>query len=381
MKNKKKKGFTLIELLAIIVILAIIAVITVPIILNIIENSKKGAATDSAYGYKDAVNKWYVQKLSEDYNFMLSDQYIISNGKVNGIEIPASGDKPSSGYLNYSNNTLTGGCLVFGDYAVTFTNGEVSNTEKGECPPAISPVVYRNTSGSISSTADDSITAATQLNVGDYVKLGNSDGFYVIKKPTSTDTNVLLLAEYNITNKAASNTPAEWKQVTSADATYERVYFSVSDYWSASFATTSDCSLDTYSYCPKYNNEGYAYVYTGQTTTVNNNTVYLNNLYEPIENYKDYLKETTGLTLTVRPMSYKEAYDLGINNDSVTAPTWSFYQDYWLGSGSNNDGSNGFVWDVINDGTMQNYGSNWGNYTRGVRPLIELPATLFNTES
>ena len=55
-----KKGFTLIELLAIIVILAIIAVITVPIILNIIENSKNGAAQDSAYGFKDAVEKYYV---------------------------------------------------------------------------------------------------------------------------------------------------------------------------------------------------------------------------------------------------------------------------------------------------------------------------------
>ena len=53
------KAFTLIELLAIIVILAIIAVITVPIILNIIDNSKKGAAIDSAYGYKKAINQYY----------------------------------------------------------------------------------------------------------------------------------------------------------------------------------------------------------------------------------------------------------------------------------------------------------------------------------
>ena len=37
---KNKEGFTLIELLAIIVILAIIAVITVPIILNVIDNSR-----------------------------------------------------------------------------------------------------------------------------------------------------------------------------------------------------------------------------------------------------------------------------------------------------------------------------------------------------
>lgn len=55
MKKMSKKGFTLIELLAIIVILAIIAVITVPIILNIIDNAKKGAARSSVLGYADAV--------------------------------------------------------------------------------------------------------------------------------------------------------------------------------------------------------------------------------------------------------------------------------------------------------------------------------------
>ena len=140
-----KNAFTLIELLAIIVILAIIAVITVPIILNIIENSKKGAAKDSAYGYKDAVNKWYVSELSKpnNQNFNLSSSYTVEDGKIiddsvqndTGVLIPFSGDKPSSGYLNYSNNTLTGGCLVFGDYAVTF-DGNTASTVKGTCSPA-----------------------------------------------------------------------------------------------------------------------------------------------------------------------------------------------------------------------------------------------------
>ena len=132
---KKNKGFTLIELLAIIVILAIIAVITVPIILNIIENSRKGAAQDSAYGYKDSVDKWYVSELSKpnNGNFNLASSYTVTDGKLNGsIEIPVSGEKPSSGYLNYSNNILTSGCLVFGDYAVTF-NGNETSTAKGEC--------------------------------------------------------------------------------------------------------------------------------------------------------------------------------------------------------------------------------------------------------
>lgn len=63
-KYKGEKGFTLIELLAIIVILAIIAVITVPIILNIIDNAKRGAAVSSAYGYTDSITKYYLNKLS-----------------------------------------------------------------------------------------------------------------------------------------------------------------------------------------------------------------------------------------------------------------------------------------------------------------------------
>ena len=68
-KNSKKQGryrFTLIELLAIIVILAIIAVITVPLILGIIDDAKKGSITDSAYGYKSAIQNYsmYMQTFS-----------------------------------------------------------------------------------------------------------------------------------------------------------------------------------------------------------------------------------------------------------------------------------------------------------------------------
>ena len=55
------KAFTLIELLAIIVILAVIAVITVPIILNIIDSAKEGAAKNSIIGYAKSVELAYSQ--------------------------------------------------------------------------------------------------------------------------------------------------------------------------------------------------------------------------------------------------------------------------------------------------------------------------------
>ena len=132
--------------MAIIVILAIIAVITVPIILNIIENSRKGAATDSAYGYKDAVQKYYVTELSKpnqeglklngtyevqsDGTLVPADGYSFGITNYNTLPVSVSGEKPTSGTLTYSNNVLTGGTLIIGDYRVTFnSDGTVTTTK------------------------------------------------------------------------------------------------------------------------------------------------------------------------------------------------------------------------------------------------------------
>ena len=146
--KKRKKAFTLIELLAIIVILAIIAVITVPIILNIIENSKKGTAIDSAYGYKDAVNKAYIQELSKpnQESLKLNGTYEVQSdgtlkpatGSTFGIAtanyalpVSVSGDKPTSGSLTYDNNVLKSGTLIIGDYTATYSNGSFTAVKAG----------------------------------------------------------------------------------------------------------------------------------------------------------------------------------------------------------------------------------------------------------
>ena len=57
---KNKKGFTLIELLAAIVLLAIIALIAVPIVLNLIKDSKKSSAVRSAEIYLEAAETFIV---------------------------------------------------------------------------------------------------------------------------------------------------------------------------------------------------------------------------------------------------------------------------------------------------------------------------------
>lgn len=166
---KNKKGFTLIELLAIIVILAIIAVITVPIILNIIENSQRGAAQDSAYGYKDAVSKWYVDSLSSNLNIQLHGSYAVSDGLLDGVEIPISGTVPSSGYLTYDNTRLIDGCLTIGDYKVMFgSDGDVISTVKGECD------AFVDSSQWASNVLKD--TASSTINADGLIEITHSNG-------------------------------------------------------------------------------------------------------------------------------------------------------------------------------------------------------------
>ena len=106
--RKNKKGFTLIELLAVIVILAIIALITVPIVMNIISNSKKGSAEDSVYGVMDAAKLYWA---SNSINY---DSDIVFTCNNEGKCTPEG----SSEVLEISGTKPTGGTIVV-------TNGEV----------------------------------------------------------------------------------------------------------------------------------------------------------------------------------------------------------------------------------------------------------------
>ena len=102
---KRRNGFTLIELLAIIVILAIIAVITVPLILGIIDNAQKNASIDSAYGYKKAIDQYYVSKMVADSNYqVIDDEYEISIYKSDGLTV--NGEEPKDGWVKVVKGTV-----------------------------------------------------------------------------------------------------------------------------------------------------------------------------------------------------------------------------------------------------------------------------------
>lgn len=137
--KKNKNGFTLIELLAIIVILAVISVITVPLILNIIDDAKKGAVKSSFYGYKKSINNFYASRNLSDSNFKLNGEFTIDNdGNILNEDydyfIDFSGKGPTGGYLSFENGFISSGCVQFDDFYVVVNDDKVSNVQKGKCP-------------------------------------------------------------------------------------------------------------------------------------------------------------------------------------------------------------------------------------------------------
>lgn len=64
--NLLNDGLTLIELLAVIVIIAIISIITVPLAMNIIDEVKKRAFKNSAYGIVKAAELTFSENVLND---------------------------------------------------------------------------------------------------------------------------------------------------------------------------------------------------------------------------------------------------------------------------------------------------------------------------
>ena len=117
--KEKNKGFTLVELLAVIVILALIALIATPIILNVINDAKKQAAKDSAYGYMDAVEKYIVSSELEGKSIKDGTYSVEELNK----KISVKGSTPDNGNIEIKNKEVKSYEIGIDGYVVS--NGEV----------------------------------------------------------------------------------------------------------------------------------------------------------------------------------------------------------------------------------------------------------------
>ena len=202
--KEKNKGFTLVELLAVIVILALIALIATPIILNVINDAKKQAAKDSAYGYMDAVEKYIVSSELEDKS--IQDR-TYSVEELNSMGVSVKGSTPDNGNIEIKNSSVKSYDIGIDGYAVS--NGEVekvSTTKKFENGTA---VYYNPVSGEKCKSSEAVSTTG--------IKNGCMKWYVFNDKEGNATVNVIL--DHNTTANVAWNSTgnnSEMKEVANA---------------------------------------------------------------------------------------------------------------------------------------------------------------------
>ena len=159
-----RKGFTLIELLAVIVILAVIALIATPMILNVVEDAKKGAVVASANGYLEALENYQVMtEFKNEEKFTGTVQVSEINSKIS-----VKGDMPKSGTV-----TITDGKIA--DYELQFESYIVS---------------YDEATNKAQATKTDVTYVAYDL--GDEVSLANGSEWYVLEDKGITSSDIVI---------------------------------------------------------------------------------------------------------------------------------------------------------------------------------------------
>ena len=132
---KNKKGFTLIELLAVIVILAVIALIATPVVMNSIEEARKGSARNAAFGFVKAVE----HQIS--LSILSTPSYQVHDDGVTDLDVTCSGTPeictwetvpndlqgtpPDEVALIVENNEIVDGGLCINGYSLEYqSNGD-----------------------------------------------------------------------------------------------------------------------------------------------------------------------------------------------------------------------------------------------------------------
>lgn len=155
----KKNGFTLVELLGVLAILAILATVTVPIVLNVFNNTANSAFEDNAMSLSKAADNYYSASTLDAYTKLPllvtfndgkeTNKYINNENKnceiSNDRMMEYTGDNPDSGNIYIDKNgdiymaiydKQSHKCAIKnpGDKTVTFTNQSESECKLDNNP-------------------------------------------------------------------------------------------------------------------------------------------------------------------------------------------------------------------------------------------------------
>jgi len=240
-----------------------------------------------------------------------------------------------------------------------------------------------------------------QITLGDVVRIGDTENFYVI---SSDSTKTVLLAKYALAvgefageylNPATTqgyglqnvNATQSVEVPDEEDSYYGTVAFSSTNYWHPNdngLISPYNANGATYSGNPFpviYNNTYTTTPNFSSTCQYDGNDLPLNNCWATsgysiayyVEQYKTKLIEIGAPnTITGRLLSYEEAEDLEGETDAENHLILSESIQFWLGSANGSDQAWGLFGDIFNPTEYYDY----TNY--GVRPVIEIPTSELN---
>ena len=208
-----KKGFTLIELLAVIVILAVILTIAVPAVKKTVDSAKKKSAENDAIMIKNIAEKYYTSNLDKDEE--------ITGVDLSSDTLSYSGEKPTKGYLYFTEDGIAYGKMYINGYCVEIKSDGTNTstkTNESDCNVDI-PQVTTYTNGTVvyyNPVTNAKCTASQAVST-----TGTKTGcmkWYAFNDEGNDTVNLLL--DHNTTAKvawvtkedyiAAGGTEAEW---------------------------------------------------------------------------------------------------------------------------------------------------------------------------
>ena len=182
-----RKGFTLAELLAVMVLLSALALIAVPVILDIIKDTRKDSAVRSAELYIDAAENIALYRETAGTGKREVEIGVVYNHEVleEVFELKVDGSIPSEdSWVIFDKYGVVDYSLKFGNYVISYNE----ETEKEE-------VTQNNSVNSVEYKVYDK---------GDKVKLvigsDQESIWYVMKDEGASSNTLLLIKEKNINN-------------------------------------------------------------------------------------------------------------------------------------------------------------------------------------
>ena len=211
--KEKNKGFTLVELLAVIVILALIALIATPIILNVINDAKKQAAKDSAYGYMDAVEKYIVSSELEDKSIQ-DGTYSVE--ELNSMGVSVKGSTPDNGNIEIKNSSVKSYDIGIDGYVVS--NGEVKKVSTTKSFKNGTAVYYNPETGNKCSKEAAKSTTGTKSGCMKWYVFNDKEGNATVNVILDHNTTAIVACNSTVNNSemkevkiALENDTKEWK--------------------------------------------------------------------------------------------------------------------------------------------------------------------------